>query len=113
MSDTLTAALTVRSDLLPALLSADRAAIHQARCLAAMLEQRQRRKLPVDTGVDEIDLVANTLMKAIVARRSFIETHHALRDLAERMDMPVCFGPDCPTDTAGADIVAIDTAKAA
>lgn len=113
MSDTLSAALAVRSDLLPAMLSADRAAIHQARCLAALLEQRQRRKLPVDTAIDEIDRVADTLMKAIVARRSFIETHHALRDLSERMDASVCFGPDCPTDAVGADIVAIDTARVA
>lgn len=113
MSNTLAAALAVRSDLLPAMISADRAAIHQARCLTAMLEQRQQKKLPVDTAIDEIDMVADTLLKAIAARRSFIQTHHALRDLSERMDMSVCFGPDCPTEVNGADVVAIDSVRAA
>lgn len=109
----LEAALNIRAQVVPAVLAADRTALYSARCFSALLEQRAAAKLPLDTGLQEIDLAIHALNDAVKARRSAIETHHRLTDLSIKLDSSVCFGPECPAASGATEVVDLAVIRAA
>ncbi|WP_380784820.1 hypothetical protein [Sphingomonas sp. R86521] len=91
----------VKSVFLPAEKSAESAAAHGARCIAVMIEERARARLPLDLGADALDHVVKGTNLAIEARRHFLTAHALLATLPGEIGATVAYGPDdCPPNQA-------------
>lgn len=98
MSKTRTdAAEKVKSSFLPAERSAESAAVHGARCIAVMLEERTRARLPLDAGQEALEHVVRATNLALEAHRHFSDAHRLLATLSEQIGVTTAYGPDdCP-----------------
>ena len=90
----------VKSAFLPAERSAESAAAQGARCIAVIIEERARAKLPFDTAAEALDQIVLATTMALESRKHFIAAHRLLADLPARIGVEVAYGPDdCPPNT--------------
>jgi DNA-binding CsgD family transcriptional regulator len=75
----------VTADFLKAEAAVDEAAQLAATCVSTLLQQRVAANLPVSTGSEALQLVAEASMDMIKARARFVEAHRAL--IAVRHDI--------------------------
>ncbi len=91
------AVAAVGGSIVAASRSADAAAEESARCIATLIEQRRLGALPLDTGLDELDLLAVALRTQLAARSELIRARLALVRLPKRLGVEG-YGPSCPCD---------------
>lgn len=99
----LTIAREVRDHFLSAEREQDAAALSAAKCIVAMLEGRQRAKLPVNTALEEIALVAKSAALAVEARQCLISAHAGMAELPRGIGIPERAWGDfdeCPQNSA-------------
>lgn len=72
------AADLVASDFLKVEAATDHAALLAASCMATMLDQRTKAKLPVGTGLEALRLISDAATDLVRARQRLVEAHAAL-----------------------------------
>ena len=97
IEDAEAAVAVVGRSIVAASRSADAAAEESARCIAALIEQRRTRGLPLATGLDELDLLAVALRTQLAARAELIGARLALVKLPRTLGVSG-YGPSCPCD---------------
>lgn len=65
--------------------SIEQAAIAGARCIATMMEERANANLPVETGADQLKLIAEGVRSAVEAHVAFVTAHRGLRQIPEQI----------------------------
>lgn len=102
----------VAASFLVAEQSTDQSAIDNARCVAAMIEARAVAKLPPETGLKALELVAESARLTVEARQRMIEAHGLLAAIPEQLGLLEFFGPsECQPNTnraTGAPTALID-----
>lgn len=94
------AVLNVKSAFLPAERSAESAAAQGARCIAVIIEERKRARLPFDTAAEALDQIVMATNMALESRKHFIAAHRLLAALPAAMGVEVAYGPDeCPPNS--------------
>jgi len=98
------AAERVAADFLRAEAAADQAAMLSAVCVSTMLEQRAAANLPVNTGLEALQLMSDATADLIRARNKMVEAHAALVLVREGIGIRG-FGDvsECPPAKALAD----------
>jgi type II secretory pathway pseudopilin PulG len=91
------AAAAVGTSIVAASRSADAAAEESARCISTLIEQRRLHGLPLDTALEELDLLALALRTQLTARSELIRARLALVRLPQRLGI-AGYGPSCPCD---------------
>jgi len=72
------AADLVASEFLKVEAATDQATLLAANCMATMLDQRTKAKLPVGTGLEAIRLISDASADLVRARQRLVEAHAAL-----------------------------------
>lgn len=94
------AADTVACDFRNVETATDEAARLAAVCLATMLQQRTEAKLPVDTGLEALQLVSEAAAGLVVARQRLVQAHKALVDVRDGIGLGAFYGygdeSECP-----------------
>ncbi|TFI59814.1 hypothetical protein E2493_02980 [Sphingomonas parva] len=78
LKNRLRAAELVAQDFLKLENAADEAATLAATCMTTMLQQRAEANLPVATGVEALQLIADAAQDLVKARQRIVEAHGAL-----------------------------------
>lgn len=86
---------TVATAFMPAELAVEQAALHGARCITVMIEERKKSQLPPHTGIEQIMLVSEGVTKALESFRYFALAHADLIKIPEEHGMAPAFGPAC------------------
>lgn len=72
------AAMRVAEDFLKLEAAADEAAMLAATCVSTMLEQRAAANLPVNTGLDALQMIMDATSDLMAVRRKIIDAHAEL-----------------------------------
>ena len=96
------AAQAVARELIPAERDLDAAILRSARLTIAVIEGRKSAKLPLASGQDGLQLVANASSKLVEARGLLVEAHCAFRATQSEMGLDAfSYGDiwECPPST--------------
>lgn len=75
----------VSNAFLPAERSMEQAAMQMASCIAVMIEQRKAANLPIDTGADQLEMLAEASYLATQAHVRVAKAHAAIRNLPREL----------------------------
>ena len=96
------AGTTVAGAFLPVEEMAQMAAADGAKCLAVMIEQRIRAKLPADVGGDVLVLVAEAVQHQVAAANAFADAHRRLAEIRDDLGLTIRgYGSECDTEPTG------------
>lgn len=94
------AAHNVAADFRKVETATDEAARLAAVCMATMLQQRTEANLPVDTGLNALQLVSEAAAGLVVARQRLVMAHKALVDVRDDIGLGRFYGygdeSECP-----------------
>lgn len=91
----------VKNAFLPAENSAESAAALGARCIAVLIEERARARLPLDVGAEALAAVVEATNYALQARERFLSAHSMLAKIAVDLGAPMSYGVDeCPNSAS-------------
>jgi len=98
------AAERVAADFLKAEAAADDAAMLAATCVSTMIEQRAAANLPVNTGLDAIQMMMDATADLVAARRKLVVLHAELVSVRKGIGVKN-FGDtsECPPASAELD----------
>lgn len=90
------AGFAVADAFLPVEHMAQTAAADGAKCLAVMIEQRMRARLPADVGAEVLTLVAEAVQHQVAAANAFAGAHKRLAELRDDLGLTIYgYGTDC------------------
>ena len=95
-----TAVDTVTAAFLSTEQYAEQTAASASRCIAVMIEQRAAANLPIDTGADALQLIAEGAELALKARQRFVAAHKHLSALPASIGIHAYGTGDCPPNEA-------------
>lgn len=107
------AARAVASELLPAERELDSAIVRSAKVTIAVIEGRQKCKLPLDAGQEGLDLVARATTRLVEARALLADAHAAFRATQAEIGLTAfSYGDEqpCPPTSGELRIVAAHAA---
>lgn len=95
------AADLVTEQFLKAEHSVDAAAQLAASCVSTLLQQRAEANLPVNTGLEALNLISQATSDLIRVRQRFIEAHGALVAVRSEVGLGFLYGDEseCPPST--------------
>jgi len=95
------AATLVATDFLKAEKAIDDTAHLTATCLSTMLQVRSAAGLPIDTGIEALDLMSELALDAVRLRQRFVSAHRALANVRDEIGLARMYGDEipCPTGT--------------
>lgn len=93
----------VAADFIAAEKAIETAAECAARCVATAIEQRAKANLPLNTGVEALQLIADALNGTLAARAQIIAAHKLLAEIPKELRIPMGYGDTgCPGERAEA-----------
>lgn len=107
-------ARAVAAELLPLEAAIDGAIVHGAKLQIAIVEGRQRAKLPLDAAQGALDKILAAQAQMIAARSALHEAHSDLRVIRDNMGVRADYGDygDSPTGYALPDQPALTVVSA-
>ncbi len=99
-------AKAVADAFLPLELTVQTTAADAARCVATMIEQRLKARLPATAGAEAIALTTEAAQHLVLAANAMATAHSYLREIGQRLDMTEAYGPECEPDVPPAMPVA-------
>jgi hypothetical protein len=86
-------------------------AADSAKCLAVMIEQRIRAKLPADVGGDVLVLVAEAVQHQVAAANAFADAHKRLAEIRDDLGLTIRgFDGDCDSTPPAGHLSVVRTA---
>lgn len=90
------AAKAVADAFLPLEMTVQNSAANAARCVATLIEQRLRARLPLNYGAEAIALTSQGAQHLVLAANAFANAHAHLHELGEKLHVEELFGPQSP-----------------
>lgn len=105
------AARTVASELLPAEREVDSAIIRNAKVTISVIEGRKNCKLPLHTGQEGLNCVAQALASLVEARAFLAQAHAAFRTTQNEIGLKAfCYGDEQECPPAAGELRIVGTA---